>query len=292
VRRRLFHWDAVTGPVETTILTEDGVFQVEDTTRQVVVRPDTWDVLGVHGEGYKVHQYSTWLLDTVANILDDSLSIGSAGLLKNGAVAWVQVEVPDSITTPEGVEFRPHLLACTSHDGSIATEFRRTVTNVVCDNTMAAARTENGQVYRVRHTRHSTARLADARDALAIVHTIADDFAAEVQDLCSTTVTDKQWTAFLDSLVPVTKEMSKRSQTMAESKRDEMMLLWNKDQRVSPWKGTAWGVVQAVNTHTHHIQTVRGAGRAERNMLRAVSGQVDALDKGTIDLLSKVLQDA
>ncbi len=75
-----------------------------------------------------MHQYETWLLETVANILDDDLSISSAGLLRGGAIAWVEVSVPENITTPEGVEFRPNLLTTTSFDGSIATTFKRTIT--------------------------------------------------------------------------------------------------------------------------------------------------------------------
>ena len=58
---------------------------------------------------------------------------------------------------------------------------------------------------------------------------------------------------------------------------------------VTPWKGTAFGVVQAVNTHAHHYATVRGATRPERNMVRAVSGGVDTLDIGTLATLNKVL---
>ncbi len=64
--------------------------------------------------GYLRHQYREWLLTTVANVLDDDLAISSAGLLKDGAIAWVEVSIPDSITTPEGVTFRPNLLATTS----------------------------------------------------------------------------------------------------------------------------------------------------------------------------------
>jgi hypothetical protein len=41
-------------------------------------------------------------------------------------------------------------------------------------------------------------RIAEAREALAVVHTIAEDFAAEVKQLCETTVTDKEWSRFLE----------------------------------------------------------------------------------------------
>ncbi len=37
-----------------------------------------------------------------------------------------------------------------------------------------------------------------------MVHTLADDFAAEIAALCSTQVTDRQWEQFLDAHVPYT----------------------------------------------------------------------------------------
>lgn len=300
VARRLFAWDATSRPLSVALPTDDltAADGIDDTgqaityapvpDRQAIVRSDTGAVLGLFSTGYSIHQYREWLLDTVASILDDSLSIGSAGLLKGGAVAWVSVEVPDTITTPEGVAFRPNLLACTSHDGSLATTFQRVVTNVVCDNTMSAALAEQGQRVKVRHSRYSKLRLGEARQALAIVHTIAEDFAADVARLANTTVTDRQWAAFLDAHAPVPAEVG-RSKTTAERKREALGRLWNHDARVSPWRATAWGVVQAVNTYVHHEQIVRGAERAERNMLRAVDGGVDQLDTGTLATLHSVL---
>jgi phage/plasmid-like protein (TIGR03299 family) len=200
-RRRLFDWTATTADVFAEYLTEDGFVRLTDPARRAVVRPptalgpdDPGAILGLFTDGYAVHQYAEWLLGTVAGLLDDDPSIGSAGLLKGGAVAWVSVEVPETITTPEGVAFRPNLLACTSHDGSLATTFQRVVTNVVCDNTMSAALAEDGQRVKVRHSRHSRLRLGEARQALAVVHTIADDFAAQVAQVAqvaATTVTDR-----------------------------------------------------------------------------------------------------
>ena len=158
--------------------------------------------MGIFAPGYAMHQYREWLLTTVANILDDDLSISSAGLLRGGAVAWVEVSVPgvDHHTRGCGVPAQPagHHLAST---GRIATTFKRTVTDVVCDNTREAALAEHGQTYKVKHSRHSHAQLAPAREALAMVHTLADDFAREVAELCAITVTDQQWSRFLDAHV-------------------------------------------------------------------------------------------
>jgi phage/plasmid-like protein (TIGR03299 family) len=163
VRRRLFHWQAESRPLATEVsATVETMDHLDDqgeparwaviADRQAIVRPDTDAVMGLFSTGYVRHQYDEWLLTTVSNILDDTLSIGSAGLLKGGAVAWVEVSVPETITTPEGFAFRPNLLATTSFDGSIATTFKRTVTATVCDNTRELALAEQGQAYRVKHS--------------------------------------------------------------------------------------------------------------------------------------------
>lgn len=113
------------------------------------------------------------------------------------------VEVVLIVVDGVGFAFRPNLLATTSFDGSIATTFKRTVTATVCDNTRELALAEQGQAYRVKHSRYSHAKLGEARDALAMVHTLADDFAAEVAALTRLEVSPAQWSRFLDLHVPV-----------------------------------------------------------------------------------------
>ena len=63
---------------------------------------------------------------------------------------------------------------------------------------MSAALIESGQRVKVRHSRYSRIRQAEAREVLAIVHTIADDFAAHLSQLAATTGTDRQWAAVPD----------------------------------------------------------------------------------------------
>jgi phage/plasmid-like protein (TIGR03299 family) len=286
VKRRLFGWNAVSSPVYVENPVTGGL--AEAPGRQAIISSDTGQVMGVFTDGYEPHPYVEWLIGTVARLLDSDLSVGSAGLLRGGAVAWVSVEVPDNIVTPEGVEFRPHLFGATSFDGSLATTFKRAITNIVCDNTMSASLAEAGQQIKIRHSRYSRLRLGEARQALSIVYQIADEFAAEVARLCQVNVTDRQWAAFLDAHAPLPAEPG-RARTIAENKRDILVRLWNHDTRVAPWSGTAYGVVQAVNTYTHHEQSVRGAQRVERNMLRAVTGGVDELDHATLRTLDTVL---
>jgi phage/plasmid-like protein (TIGR03299 family) len=284
VLERLFNFEVEERPIY--ILTDAGY--VEIAGRKAMATTDSEEVLGIFKQGYQGHSYKEWLLESVATILDDELSIGSAGLLKNRAQAWVSVEVPENIVTPEGVEFRPNLVACTSFDGSLATTYKRLVTNVVCDNTLAQGLNEDGQTFKLRHSKYSGMRLQDARDALAIVHSIADDFAAEVAKLCKEKVSDKRFTAVLDALYPVPADEG-RGQTVITKKRDEIAALWANDERVAPWKGTAFGVLQAHNTwNQHYAQVRKGVPRVIRNMENAVKDKSAMQDSQVLAVLAAV----
>ena len=189
--------------------------------------------------------------------------------------------------------FRPNLLATTSFDGSIATTYKRTVTDTVCDNTRELALSERGQEVKVKHSRNSIAQLAPARQALALVHSLGDEFAAEVAQLCATTVTPAQWQRFLDSQVPqvdaTRQALTGRALTLADTKRDSLTTLYASDPRVAPWGGTAHGVLQAVNTYEHHDGVVRGE-RAERNGLKTITGDFGRLDRSTWKTLTAILE--
>ena len=175
VQDRLFHWTAQSRRVAVEVLDDAGnMTHLDDDGhaqrwaviegQQAICRSDdaSGAVLGIFDPGYTRHQYREWLLTTVADLLDDALAISSAGLLCGGAIAWVEVSMPDTITTPEGVAFRPNLLATTSFDGSISTTYKRTVTDTVCDNTRACALAEKRQEFKVKHTANSRAQLGPA----------------------------------------------------------------------------------------------------------------------------------
>jgi phage/plasmid-like protein (TIGR03299 family) len=286
VLRRLFNFTVVETPL--FVRRESGEYvQIPD--RKAMMRDDNNIVLGLFKGGYQGHQYSEWLLENIATILDDDLGIGSAGLLRQGGQAWVSVEVPENIVTPEGVEFRPNLLATTSFDGTIATTYKRVRTDVVCDNTREMALGESGQQFKVKHTRYSGYRIHDAREALAIVHTMTQEFSDEIANLTAWKVSDDEFLRHLQIMVPVNDELSKVAMTKAENKRAELIQLYYNDERVAPWKGTAYGVSAAYNTWRQHMGTVRkGVPRHVRNMENLVNGKTGTEDANVIEVLASV----
>jgi phage/plasmid-like protein (TIGR03299 family) len=294
VLRRLFSWSPIEEAIYRKVIDPSkGEVFVALNDRKAIYRSDQphgLDALGVFRSGYEPHPYDVWLLEVVAEILSTDLGISSAGLLQKGAVAWVEVSVPDNMKTPEGVEFRPNLLAGTSFNGSLSTTYIRTIGETVCDNTMSANLNEKtNQQLKIRHSKYSGLHIADAQHALELAENSAERFEDTVKQLCNITVSDAEFDAFLDATTPIP-EKSGRGATLAGTKRDVLTQLYTNDSRVNPWTGTAFGVLQMDNTYRHHYTMVRGAdgGRAERNAANALSGATAERDDEVLHILAKI----
>lgn len=292
VLKRLFYWAPEERPLYLPVAAEgpdDGVTYMEIPGRKAIVHPETDHVFGVFKDSYTPHPFAEWLVTNVSNVLGGELAIGSAGLLKMGAVAWVQAEMPDNVTTVDGVEFRPFFNAFGSLDGTFASTYKLGVTNVVCDNTMRAAQQEDTPQVKIKSTKYGKAKVVKIREALGMVHAVADAFSEEAHRLCSTDFTDRQFESLVDELAPHPgPEGSKRAVTLAENKRDAFWTMWRQDDRVAPWNGTAWGAYQAVNTYGQHVATVQNMERAERNMLNSLNGKTDEADARTLELIGSL----
>jgi phage/plasmid-like protein (TIGR03299 family) len=285
----LFNWDVD----ESAVYVDAADSKVAVPNRKAIIRSDTRDVLGIFADSYVPHLYGEWLVDNVSKILDAQLQIGSAGLLKRGAVGFVQIEMEETMrSAATGESFRPFLLAATSLDGSLATTYKQGVTRTVCDNSLSVALSESSdQQIRYRHTAYSIARISDAREALAIVFDGAKDFDDEVKALVDQSVTDEQFTKFMELEFPA--GQSKRGLTVATNTRERVTAMYHNDERVKDFRGTAWGAVQAVSTYNQHERRVnKGTERVERNFLEFVKGTVKSTDTDTRKNLTKVLANA
>jgi phage/plasmid-like protein (TIGR03299 family) len=285
------------------IVTIDGLNYevVVDKEHKAIVDAETGVVFNYPGVEWAQHPYTGWLVDGVANILDTSrgeLGCSSAGLLKRRGQAWVEFSIPENISTPEGVTFRPNILGWTSLDSSLATGFKTTDEFTVCDNTLRLRQRdcEGSSTFYAKHTSNSGLRIGEARQVLNILFKDADDTAKAIHDLCATTVTETQWRGVLDAIFPLPEKESNekpgRSFSIANNKREVIDGLYRTDERCAPWVGTAFGAVQTFNTWKLHHATVRntsGGGRVERNKINVINGQLDAWDTKVLDAVDAVL---
>lgn len=293
VLERLFSWDAIEAPLVVRYRSGGSdknprYAEIVDPTRKAIIQPVTQTILGVHHNSYEMHQFQRWLIEITEQILGDTIKIGSVGKLRRDALAWLSAEVPETIKTKEGVEFFPKLLAVTAHDGTTASRWSGHCNIVMCDNTLSTGMTEHdGSIFRVRHTRHSEARVMDAHEALDIMHTMSDDFAREVAALCGTRVSEQQFDRFIETVVPLPEDEG-RARTNAQAKHAILTRLWREDERVAPWKNTAWGALMAIDTAGRWEYGVKGI-RAERNLQKTAYSQWRKDDVAALDALAAVL---
>jgi len=299
IKRRLFNFQLVERPLfvvvpcsvdEADTMLTDGspakTVTLED--RKAIMASDSSDVLGIFKGGYQVSQFTEALLSDMQAISGDGTEFASAGLLQNRAVAWVQLEARETLTAC-GVEFRPFLMGVDSCNGSLARTYNKGNTVVGCDNTMADSLLSSLAIFKLKHTKHAKFNADTVRDALGILQEIGAEFTESIETLTNWAVSDADWAKFLDEVCKFDADAkTTRSQTIAQTKRDDLRNLWENDERVNPWKGTAFGVLQATNTWGQHVQTVRGATRADRNMLNAITGASTKDDANMLKILEAV----
>lgn len=291
VKRRLFDWQPVTGQVKHTVRIGGRSQTMKDGDLKSLWHPETGAKLGVVGKDYKVHDYSQWLIDNTKDILDvPELGIGSAGLLKNGSQAWVQIDMDETVEGPGGILHRPYFLSASSLDGQSSTLYKVGTRLVVCDNTKLYAEREDTPQVKVRHRSRSLGQLGTIRDRLGIMYQMTDELNAELDGLLNTPVSDAQWEQFITATIGRERPTdASASQTRWDNTHDRLDTMYRTDPRAAQWKGTAFGALQAVSTVGQHEGTVKGMGHAERHMTNVVNGTWDKADASAQRQLNLIL---
>ena len=284
VRRRLFGWHAVELPMHITIPKGRQKGQsVPVAGRKAIVRDDTWQVIGTPSPTYKPQQYDKWL-DMISSkwLKGSDLQIGVAGTLKGGAIGWLQLET-ESNHEACGVEFRPHVLLATSFNGEIATLGKMVSTIVVCDNTRSLTRHGGTPDISLTHD--------DLHDVLATRAQFRDDFTKEITALSKMKVSDRDFDRYLIKSIPAKSTDSQQAKTRAVNTRDELRRMWQTDVRCAPFRGTAFGVVQTVNTWRQHHKPTRGSrSMLERTMVETFTQANEIADTQTATLIKEIIR--
>jgi hypothetical protein len=153
---------------------------------------------------------------------------------------------------------------------------------VVCDNTLDEFHHSADAAARIKHTKHSSAKIAEVRQILEITFAHQAAELEEIERLMDMAVTDDQFNKIISVIDPIKNgENSTRDTgaTRSANRHLEYNALWNYDQRVGEFKNTAWGTIQVFNTYNQHKATIKGKTvRQEANMLNFLGGKVAATD--------------
>lgn len=248
-------------------------------------------------DSYQIHVYEE-LLDLLCALLDQGahdVKIGGVAAWGHKQQAMIQVRPAEGVTVG-GDKILPWLAAYSSLDSTLATGVKACRTRFQCWNTGRMILGEKNPTYKIKHTRNSQARIAQAREIVGIMFESIPAMVAEIDRFQNVTLTDAQFSRVVDKLFPLVdaagQPLVKNSRTIAEGKRDTLAGMWKNDPRVRDYTGTVWGAIQTVNTAVTHEFTVRGAAkgitRTDRQAQNTVTGKIDTVDAETIRAINEV----
>lgn len=248
VKQLLCSWS----PIVSSLYDED---MQPITTHKLIRASDDRSQLGIIGADAVTHTYQDWLVGTVQEcVRPDELEISSAGMLRNRAQAWIQIERPDTAVGPDGIKFSPYVTLSTSLDGSLASQINQNTQMTICDNTLQVTR---GQGVAFKHTSRSESKLGTYRGVMTAIMQGESDFKAVLESLLAETVSERQFSRFLEAYVPIKDDDAPAKKTRSLRKRQEITQLYRSDERVAAWRGRRFGVLQAANTWEQHMSQLR-----------------------------------
>ncbi len=286
-----WHVYKTTEPITMQALTEDGVTSVEVPNQFATYRhhPKTGqpDPLGVVGRLYTPVQNAE-AFDFLSLLVDEHGAVfDTAGSLHGGKKVFVTMRMPKDILVGGMDAVNMYLLATNAHDGSGAFIVAVTPTRVVCQNTLTMGLSAARRSMSFRHTSNVTGKVAAARDTLGLTFAYADAFEKEAEKLLAQSMTNKQFSNFVEKLVPMKKEPSARQATRRDEIIWELNGLWNAPTQENI-KGTKWAAYNTVVEWADWLGRVKGRGddaKADKRAVKIMDGGMDSIKSKALALL-------
>lgn len=210
------NWEVTKEPVYQAIKREGGGPSYKKVDgKYATTRSSDQKVLGIVGGDYTIcnNREAFAFMD---NMIDSGEAVfDTAGSLFGGKRVFVSAVLPTTVRiaglTDEEVEL--FMLFSNSHDGSKAINLDITPVRTVCRNTQIMAQAAAKTSWKLRHTSTLEGRMAEARDALELVHTFTDDFQKEMEQLLTTSVTEETFKKILEASFPDQKTQKEKNVT-------------------------------------------------------------------------------
>lgn len=223
------------------------------------MRSDTNTTLGIVKGRYKVVQ-NVEAFDFVDEIVGNGETVHyeTAGSLFNGRRVFLLCNLPEQ--TLVGDKVKNYLFFTNSHDGSSSLTAGITNIRVVCNNTLQLALKSAPRLWRCRHTESIKEKQIQAQRSLGLATKYLDEI-KDVADEMATKIINER--AFFEHLFKASGLSEKASAEVFENVHS----LYHKKADLQNFKGTAWGMYNAVADFVSNGEPMRKTKTYEERKL-------------------------
>lgn len=226
---------------------KNGLYEVQRTDNELVLAKSVTE------------KYETYTNEEVLSFADQLVDEGTgkwvaAGEVKEGRKVFAVQKLSKSILIDGRDAHDLYLLLQTGHNGGTALSAMVIPFRLECSNAIPLATRQSLVKWSIPHTKALHGRLAEAREALKLSYKYADEFQKVAEKLTGVLVTDEDVLRVLDDAVFPTR-----------AKRDGVindLYATYQDSEVNAWRGTGYGVINAVTEYYQHHYSWRTAETA------------------------------
>lgn len=226
------------------------------------IREDINEPLGVVRGRYRIYQNieSFKFVDEIVGNKEVPCRYETCGSLFNGRRVFMLVKLPNQKLVGDDVE--NYLFFTNSHDGSSAFLAGMTNVRVVCNNTLQMAVKGAQRVWKCRHTDSLEGRVQQAKESLGL----AVKYLSSIQDVAEKMASKKvDANAFFKILEE--KNPMNNSDKSLDKILDRINTIYQEKDDLVNFKGTAWGLYNAVADYVSNSVPLRNTDKAAQNRL-------------------------
>lgn len=244
--------------------------------RFAVVRDTDLHVMGVVSDDYRIVQNSEAfsIMDSIVDTGD--VRYETAGVLKNPVTGdiktWMLVSAKDIRVLGDTVS--PYCVFMNSFDGKSGMVAAMTPVRVVCQNTLTLAlEHDHTRKWSITHLGDIQSKIKEAQRALGIMAGYVDGFPEAAEALNARNLYADEIKKFLDDLFPAPAIDTEIRARNRDYMKGLVLNRFEKPEDLARFRGTAWGMYNAVSDVVTHMEPMRKTKSWQQNrFLRVVDG--------------------
>jgi len=211
--------------------------------------------LGIVTSRYKIVQNSEAFAFTDA-LLTGGVRYETAGSLFGGKKVWLLAKLPGVKVL--GEDYGNYLAFINSHDGKGAVRVVPTKVRIVCNNTLNLALRSSVRSWSTKHVGDMANKMEEASRALELNDLYMKEFNKTAEEMANTKISNDNVIQMINTIFPIADDVEEgRAVTVATRQREVLTQVYFDTPDIANFRGTKWGVIQAVSDMAYHANPVR-----------------------------------